>query len=245
VDEQWKQFFDEAYFRLYSGNPSQEQTAQEVEAIKNILKLSSGASILDLACGFGRHSILLARNYRVTGLDRSLPLLHQAQIEARKQEAQVHWVQGNMEHLDFQGDFDAILCLYSSFGYQTDEDEDVQALQQVQQALKPGGSFLWELVSLPRIVRTFTPSSVIRYSNGLVALEERHIDLFTSRNNTHLTILDPKGTRREYTLSQRMYTLTELLHMLARAGLSMQACYGNLHGDEVSLESRLVIVSQK
>lgn len=69
--EWWKELFDEEYLRIYSGH-DKEKATPEVENIESILELRKGTKILDLCCGYRRHSILLAeKGYEVTGLDFS------------------------------------------------------------------------------------------------------------------------------------------------------------------------------
>jgi len=76
-------------------------------------------------------------------------------------------------------------------------------------------------------------------------LEERRIDLLTSRNEVHITMIFPDGHRIEHRQSIRIYTLTELLQMLDAVGLQVQAYYGGLDRSPLTMDSRLVIVSQK
>src|SRR5438128_2565024 len=117
-DEQWSTFFDEAYMTIYAPFLSTEKTRQEVEELVHLLNLPQGSAILDLGCGYGRHALLLAAlGYRVTGLDRSEPLLHRAQSDAAAQGVQVRWVHDDMRRLSFEDEFDVVLSLFSSFGY--------------------------------------------------------------------------------------------------------------------------------
>jgi hypothetical protein len=94
-------------------------------------------------------------------------------------------------------------------------------------------------------MRTFSPHGIIRYPDGLIVLEERQINLLTSRNEIRITLLTPDGQRHEYAQSIRIYTLTELVRMHAKAGLEIQSYYGNLNGSALTMDSRLVIVSKK
>ena len=63
-------FFDDDYLRIYRPMFTEETTRREVDFIESAVALGPGASVLDLACGIGRHAIGMAlRGYRVTGLD--------------------------------------------------------------------------------------------------------------------------------------------------------------------------------
>src|SRR6266852_699978 len=67
-DHAWfKSFCGEDYFEIYRDAFPAEHTAAQVDGIVSLLGLDTGARVLDLACGHGRHAILLAkRGFDVT-----------------------------------------------------------------------------------------------------------------------------------------------------------------------------------
>jgi SAM-dependent methyltransferase len=243
----WYQtFFGEDYLRIYSPFLTAERTERDVEGIVSLLNLPSGSQILDLACGNGRHAIpLTMRGYKMTGQDLSSILLKRAEVTTDTLGLHVHWLQEDMRKIPFEGEFDAVINMFTSFGYLPNQTADQQVLQQIQQALKPNGIFLLETVHLPRILRASSPHGITRYQNGLIVLEERRFDLLNSRHEIKITMIQPDGQRSEYHQSIRIYTLTELVQMLAAAGLTMQAYYGGLDHSSLSLESRMVLLSRK
>ncbi|HLZ59709.1 MAG TPA: methyltransferase domain-containing protein [Ktedonosporobacter sp.] len=242
----WSSFFGEDYLRLYAPFLPAEKTASEVAGLLALLGVPTGCSLLDLGCGPGRLSLpLTKRGYQVTGLDLSERYLQQAQAESAFLGLQVRFVQGDMRQLPFKNEFHVVLNVFTSFGYFASEEEDVQVLQHVSKALKPSGLFLLDTLYQPKVLRTFSPSGVFHYDDGLVVLEERRIDLLTSRYEVHITLLHTDGHRTEYQQSIRLYTLTELARLLSRVGLELRAFYGSLDGSALSMESRLVVVAQK
>lgn len=242
----YKSFFGEDYLRIYDFL-TPERTEREVEGIVNLLALPPGSAILDLCCGHGRHSIALARQgFRVTGQDLSEVFLQHAQSEAEKQGVQVSWVHSDMRKISFENEFDAVINIFTAFGYLENEDEDQLVLQQIKKALKPGGIFLLETKNREWLMRNFDSSEVIRYENGLIVLEERDFDLLTDICHVKVTMLQPDGHRREYSHAARMYTLRDYARMLKTAGLHVQACYGGLDGSMLKIDSsRLVIIASR
>jgi SAM-dependent methyltransferase len=239
-------FFGEDYLRIYAPFLPPEKSARDVTDILHLLNLSPGSAILDLCCGYGRHSIPLAQQgYAVTGLDLSETFLQRAETEATRQGAHLRLVHSDMRTIPFTNEFDAIINIFTSFGYLENEDANLQVLIQVAKALKPGGRFLLETVYQPKVIRAFSPHGIIRYADGLIVLEERHIDLLTSRNEVRISMLYPDGRRREHQQSIRIYTLTELVRMLTTVGLQVEAYYGGLDGSPLTLDSRLVVLSRK
>jgi SAM-dependent methyltransferase len=230
---------------MYSPFLPPQKSQQEAQQIIRLLDLAPGSHILDLCCGQGRHAIALAhQHYHLTGLDQNTNFLQHARIEAEKQNVNVQWQQGDMRSLPFEQQFDAIINIFTSFGY-FDTDEDQIVLQQVSKALKPGGLFLLDTTYQPRVMRTTAANGFTRYSDGLLVLEERHIDLLQSRNEVNISLIYPDGRRKSLQQSIRIYTLTELARMLSSVGLEVQSYYGNLDGSALTLDSRLVILSKK
>jgi SAM-dependent methyltransferase len=242
----YKTFFGTDYLRIYSPFLPPERTEREVAGILKFLNLPPDSAILDLCCGPGRHALpLVQRGYRVTGLDQNEHFLQQAQSTAEAKGIEARWVQSDMRSIPFQNEFDAVINIFTSFGYLEDEEEDLRVLQQVQQALKPDGLFLLETVYQPRVLRNHSPHGIIRYNDGLIVLEERQLDLRRSRNEITITMLFPDGQRTEHRQSIRIYTLTELARMFSEAGLQLQGYYGDLDGSPLTLDSRLVVLGQK
>src|SRR5262249_12669661 len=155
----YHEFFGEDYLRIYAHTLAPERTAQEVEGIVRLLALPPGSSILDLCCGHGRHSIPLAqRGYQVTGQDLSEFFLQRAQVDAQVEGVSVRWVRGDMREIPFANEFDAVINIFTAFGYFESEAEDQKVLRQVHRALKPGGRFLLELKHREDVMRHYRPS---------------------------------------------------------------------------------------
>jgi len=240
-------YFGEEYFDIYGPMLSEERTAREVEGIVKLLDLPQGSRILDLACGHGRHAIPLAQwGFQVTGQDLSEVFLDRARAEAQARDASISWVHSDMREIPFVDEFDAIINIFTAFGYFESDAEDQQVLHQVHKALRPGGHFLLDLMHRDALVRRFEPFDVSRRDDGLVVTEERHFDQLAGRTTVRVTLFYPDGRRTELGHVVRSYTLTELAGMLGRSALEVQAAYGGLDGSPLMLDSRrLVVIAQK
>ena len=243
----YETFFGEDYLRLYEPILTPGRTLRDVDGIVNLLALPQGSSILDLCCGHGRHAIPLAqRGYKVTGQDLSEVFLREAEKEGLAKGIHVNWLHGDMRNIPFENEFDAVINIFTAFGYLENQDEDQQVLKQVYKALKPGGLFLLEIMHREGLMRHFSPQMIERHPDGLIVLEERSFDLLTSRSEAKITMIYPDGQRKEYGHAARVYSLTELAQMLTTAGLQVKSYYGTWDGRELTIDSfRLILLGQK
>ena len=111
-------------------------------------------TVLDLACGTGSLSVLLAkRGYRVIGADMSEDMLAVASEKANELEENVpFFICQRMERLTLPEPVDCVVCCLDSLNYITDPAACRKALGRIWAALRPGGIFLFD-VNTPEKLR--------------------------------------------------------------------------------------------
>ena len=116
-----------------------ERTSAEIDFILAQLALPDGARVLDVGCGFGRHSIELARRgFAVTGIDPSAAMIDAAR--ERDEGDLVNFEVISAEKYTTSDPFDAVICLFTTLGQITGESDNVELLLSIGDALKPDGS---------------------------------------------------------------------------------------------------------
>jgi SAM-dependent methyltransferase len=237
-------FFREGFYH-HSWGPAErfQRAEQEVDFIVEALELPAGAAVLDLCCGEGRHTVALARRgYRMSGLDLSAFHLRLARKAAKETGVSVRWKRADMRDIPWEGEFDAVINVLTSFGYFESDDEDFKVLAGVARALKPGGRFLLDTINREWLVRHLEAHGWQEGTDGTLSLEDRSFDLLAGRQRNRILSIQPDGTRRKRKIDLRMYTLTELAKMLSRAGLEVRRTWGAFDSREYGLDSRRMIV---
>jgi len=240
----WEKFFDEYYPEVYSH--LEDLTSREVDGVVKVLGLKPKKKILDLCCGYGRHCLELARRgFRVTGYDFSSYFIERARKEADSLKLKAKFIRGDMRKLPFKSEFDAVINMYTSFGYFQNEKEDLQVLRGVSRSLKRGGIFLLDTIN-----REFVLKSLQRRRwyprKGFFALEEIIFDPFTSRMENTRTLVFENQPKKEYFFSVRLYTLTEMISNLKKTGFTTERIFGDFDLTEYSLQSpRMIILAKK
>lgn len=217
----------------------------EVEQVVYLLGLGSGAHVLDLCCGVGRHSLELARRgFQVTGVDRTRLYLDRASRRAEAEGLKVEFVQSDMRTFCRPDAFDAVVNLFTSFGYFEDPEDDRQVAMNVYRSLKSGGAFLIDIVGKEVLARIFRERDWYE-ENGLLVLQERKVSKNWSWMESRW-IMFKDNNRAELNLSHRIYSAVELASLLAECGFAHIDAYGNLEGIAYDhLARRLVVVARK
>ncbi|HET6232270.1 MAG TPA: methyltransferase domain-containing protein [Longimicrobiaceae bacterium] len=223
----WADYFDEKFVDLYRHFLTNERTEREVAGIREMLSLAPGAEVLDLACGWGRHSIELAEaGFRVTGLDFSPTLLASARKRAKAAGVTVDFVKGDMREVPWTGRFDAVLSLFSSLGYFLSDEEDLRVLRSAHDALKPAGLFLMETMHRDHIVGAFAERDWWENEDGTTVWIEREFDAVDGVSREWLRWSRAGKTGEKYH-ELRIRNATEWDVLLRRAGLEPVEWYGD------------------
>ncbi|SEN56693.1 class I SAM-dependent methyltransferase [Lihuaxuella thermophila] len=238
---QWyEESFGEDYVLVYK-HRSRENASREVNQIIEWLGLSERDLILDLCCGTGRHTISLAgRGFRVVGLDLSKTLLTRAVSDAEG--LAVPFVHGDMRKLPFMdGSFDAVVNLFTSFGYFAKDEENEQVLREIARVLRRGGRVLIDYMNREAVKEKLVPESV-REEQGARILEKRQIDGDFVRKQ--IRVKDERG-ERTYQECVKMYTHEQMAAMMEKAGLIIDHTYGNFRGEPYHmLSERMILVGR-
>ena len=221
------------------------ETAAQVEFILRSVRLEPGSSILDVACGHGRHSIALAqRGFTVTGVDLSGELLAVGRRAAKEAGVDVRWIEADMRE-PAPGPFDAAISMDTSFGYFADEDDDHAVLDAVKRSLRPGGRFFLDVLARDAYLDQDQPRFWRELPGGELLLLDRDFDSVTSRLHIDALMVDRDGSRHTEEFDIRLYTQTELRHMLRRAGFTVRQVWGGFNGAPPGpRRSRLLLLSE-
>ena len=121
--------------------PWTENTEHQVEFIIKALALTGKERILDLACGYGRHSLVFARKgYSVTGVDITKVYIEDAKKTAQELSLDATFIHADIREVTFQEEFDVVLNLDDgAIGYLENDEENLRIFDVISKALKVGG----------------------------------------------------------------------------------------------------------
>ena len=237
-------FFRTDYLNVYGHLFTAERTDKEVAFAEKVLQLKAGARLLDLCCGQGRHCVPFAMHgFEVTGLDLNPSYLELARQAAKASHVKLETIAADMRQIPFESHFDAVVNMYSSFGYLESEAEDLKVLESVARALKPGGRLLLDMLNREWAIANYIQNDWHSDADGTLYVERRELDLASSRMHVSFIIIEPGGSRHDSIGHHiRLYTLTETARLLERVGMSVTDVFGGFDGESYAIDTRRMII---
>ena len=126
-----------------------EDTKRQVDFLIKTMELTGKEKILDLACGFGRHSLELARRgFTVVGVDITKAYVEDATKQAQKEKLFAKFLHMDIREVDFEEEFDVVLNMADgAIGYLENDAENLKIFDVVTRALRPGGKHVMDIMS--------------------------------------------------------------------------------------------------
>ncbi|NIM16372.1 MAG: methyltransferase domain-containing protein [Candidatus Aminicenantes bacterium] len=246
--EWFKKFYTKDFINVV-GFASNEQTQLETRFILSVLKLAPGSKILDLCCGYGRHTHLIAQSgdYEVTGMDLSEDYLDIAKKTFST--PGVKFIKGDMRDISFKNYFDAVINMFTSFGFFESDEENENVIKQVNKSLKKRGLFLLDYENKFYFVfndvfkkgkywEKLDDNNYILYENTYDVMNEREIF------NVHF--IENGRVKMSGGYNIKLYSFPEISAMLKRNGFEVLGVWGDYQANVYSVRSkRLITLSRK
>jgi SAM-dependent methyltransferase len=212
------------YDLIYADKPYE----REARFIAEVLGRREG-TLLDLACGTGRHAVAFARlGFQVTGVDYGDELISRARRNAADAGEQIDFRLGDMRTVDLGRRFDAVTCLFDSIGYPLTDEGVIAALSTVRRHLEPEAAAAIEFLHAPAALAGSSPVRVRRWptpdGGRLLRISETTIDPDAARMSVayELVELRPNGGGYETGANvqeNRFFSVPEMEELMESAGL--------------------------
>jgi SAM-dependent methyltransferase len=237
----YQSWFDAPFYHLLYRERDENEAQKVIDKLLGTLDLAPGSRILDLACGKGRHAKYLSKlGFEVTGLDFS-----PSSIEFAKQfeSETLSFFQHDMR-LPFRINYyDAILNMFTSFGYFEKDRDHLRTLKWVAAGLKPGGKFLMDYLNAAYVRANLIEREEVERSGIHFAIERKVDERFVTKR-VHF---EAEGREWNFEERVRLYTASDFEQLFEAAGLLLQAVFGNYQLDVAPTHQadRLIMICQK
>lgn len=216
-----------------------------IVTLKRVINPEPGSAILDLCCGAGRYSVLLARQgYNVTGLDLSDHLIGYALNAAAKENVSIEFIVRDMRDIRYTDNFDIVVNMFTSFGYFKEDIENLKVFRSVAKSLKQEGFFIHDFMNKEYVLSNLKARDSFEI-DGMVVEQSRLYREDTGRIEKNITLLS-NGDKREYKESVMLYSMKDIQSMFTETGIRPVHVFGDYHGKPFDSDSpRLITIGKK
>jgi SAM-dependent methyltransferase len=260
VDAWFASWFDTPYYHILYRDRGYEEARAFVKRMTSSLKLQQGATIMDLACGRGRHSLFLnTLGYDVTGVDLSPSSIAFAKATLRtavQKDTKINTptdlgyldpshIRFNVHNMTmpYKKQFDAVFNLFTSFGYFEDEADNLRTIIAIKKNLNENGHAVIDFMNAPKVLKNLVAQDT-KTEDGIAFHQKRYV-----KNDHIYKEITFKDKDRDYGFTERVHalTLSQFEAYFNKAGLQLTACYGNynLEPYNETTSDRLIMVLKK
>lgn len=240
----YKDWFNSPHYHLLYNNRDDNEAQAFLERLIAYLQPTKGATMLDVACGKGRHSKALAdMGFDVTGIDLSSSSIAAAKLDETES---LHFYEHDMRLPFWINYFDFAFNFFTSFGYFRTEREHNNALRTVAQSLRKDGLFIIDYLNVhyteDRMQKSFTKT----FDDITFHVSKWHDDyhFFKQIQVTDVTNVSPKHLSTEKVAK---FNLGDFTDMLAYQKMQVQDVFGDyqLGSYDIKKSPRMIIVAKK
>ena len=239
--EWFAEWFDSPYYHLLYKSRDDSEAKAALDNLLLSLDLPPGSRVLDLACGKGRYARYLSeKGFDVTGLDIS-----PASIDFARQfeHETLTFYQHDMRKSFRLNYFDAVMNMFTSFGYFQSDSDHLLALKNVAKDLRPGGLFLLDFFNAKFVRRNLIRSEIKTVENLTFSLKRWVRNGYVFKSVEFQT----DGRLLHFQERVRLFELADFQSLLHSAGLRLRQTYGDytLCAFDAKTSKRLIIIAEK
>lgn len=218
----------------------------EVDFVEDVGGLQPGNHVLDLMCGYGRHTLELAkRGYQVMAIDNSPEYIDEINRRSSQEHLQVNTSCSAAVHMKLEGSFDMAICMGNSFAFFR-EEEAIAILGHLSDHLRSGGKLLintWMIAEIA--IRHFKEKDWF-YLDEFTYLTDNAFLFNPTRVETDHILIHSNGTKQTIKGIDYIFTVAELSSLFERTGFRLMDIYSTPRKKKFRLgDTKAYIVAEK
>ncbi len=236
-DNWYASWFNTTYYHLLYKDRGHREAALFMNKLTNFLNLQNNDTILDLACGRGRHSkYLYKQGFNVTGVDLSTESIAYAkQYENPGLHFEVHDM-----CFPYPQQFDAVFNLFTSFGYFENEADNLKTINAIKAELKPTASCVIDFLNVELAIKNLVPSEKKKAGDIIFNIEKYVEDGYIVKNIR----FSDKGKDYHYVEKVKALTLEDFKIFFGETNVTLKNVFGDyqLNPFDKNSSERLILI---
>ena len=220
-------------------------TDKEIKIIAKLLSIKKGDSLLDIACGYGRHSQAFAIQYNldVTGIDISPGLIKKAKQNAQEKTLKISYKAMHGRDISRENCFNYAIIVFNSFSLFSPKDAPV-VLNKIYRALKPGGTLFMDLDNKPYNCGYGIQDKNWEVFNSRILLQEVyfHKKISVEVNRDLYYDIDSKNIE-DFVIFKRIYSKQDITNLLIQNKFKIAEIYGNWNLSDLKESSPKILLT--
>ena len=242
MEKEWfASWFDSPYYHLLYKDRDDIEAGQFIENLVNHLSLSTNASVLDLACGTGRHSKTLKQfDYNVLGIDLSPNSIEKA---TKHSEPGLCFKVHDMRNVIPNHSFDAVFNLFTSFGYFEENYDNIKVLSSIHKMLKDNGLLVIDFMNVSKVV-----SELVKFEVKIV--DDIEFTITREFNGKHIIKsieFTVDGVTQNHIEKVQAFSLSDFQKILKDCQFEITDTFGDfkLNSFDENTSDRLILIAEK
>ncbi|MFT5819479.1 MAG: SAM-dependent methyltransferase [Crocinitomix sp.] len=240
MKEWFESWFNTPYYHILYKNRDHSEAELFIRNLFDQLDVSKESTVLDLACGKGRHAVFVnSLGYNTTGVDLSSESIETAKLNESES---LHFFQHDMREPIQDARFDLVLNLFTSFGYFQDTSHNEKMLDSIHTYLADSGKLVIDFFNVKKVMNELVESETKLIEDITFEISK------TVENGAILKDIQFQDQGNKFHFQERVQALgiADFELMLARTNFEIEAIYGNYDLDQYESNSeRLIIVAKK
>ena len=233
----YSSWFDTPFYHILYKHRDDKEAQAFMENLTSYLNIPKNSSILDLACGKGRHAVYLnSIGYDLTGIDLSEKSISFAkQFENDTLHFEVH----DMREA-YPKQFNAVFNLFTSFGFFDDDKDDLNTIKAIKANLKKDGVGVIDFLNADFIVNNLVKENT-KIIDGIDFYLKRYVENgFIVKDIS----FEADGKPYHYQELVKALTLNDFEKMFAEANIQLLDVFGDYKLNKFSKHSseRLIMI---
>lgn len=243
MQQDWvKEWFGSPYYKILYQHRDEFEAQEFVENLLKYLEPVEGSRMLDIACGDGRHAEQLAEHgYDVTGID----IAHESIEKAKARENEhIHFYEHDMRMPFYINYFDYAFNFFTSFGYFTNDRDNLMAAKSFAKSLKKDGILVVDYLNKDVVLNNLVCEQTIERGSYTFDIKK---EVKNGKILKHINFLDADNNPKSYTETVAAFSLSDFVALFQKAKLSLVGTFGDyqLNSYDPSTSPRLIMVFKK
>ncbi|RZV60126.1 MAG: class I SAM-dependent methyltransferase [Flavobacteriaceae bacterium] len=230
-------WFDTPFYHILYKDRDKEEANAFMANLTAYLNLPEKGTILDLACGKGRHAVYLnSIGYDVTGVDLSENSIAFAkQFENETLRFEVHDM-----CKPYPKQFDAVFNLFTSFGYFENEEDNLSTIKAIKDELNETGFGVIDFMNSNYVIENLVPENT-KTIEGIAFHQKRY-----EKGGFIIKDIDFTHEDEDYQFTEkvRAFTLSDFQELFDKAGTTLLDIFGDhkLNTFNEATSERLIMI---